>query len=610
MTKDVQKSLPGAPDGPTPSAWRLALRRGLSLWGVRVLLGLASLLAAACWANGVYSTALLMWAVPGTGIFLLALGAAGLLRWRTGWRWRAACLAGWVGALGVLVLIYVFAWQPLQRLKSGAGWYDNADPAEVRSVCHRMLVWVPDVWGVAVPIGRAGDETSVPYILWAMRRTDGEHHCGYAHAVDALQMITNNSPGQTPEAWNEWYAKNARRSQMAWWAAGFAAEGYKVSPYEGTEAPKAARELLAVLGRSTWLERPLKWYLTFNATRMLEKLPPADVRKAMGEVVKGESPAEKRGLARYTRHLTRSEGGPILKALSADSDRSVRLAATGQWCENRTWHWSGTSDEPFFRPCKPGEAPDLSGPDADTAPASRPAQPGPSTRATQPTTLPSAEEAAPLAPRMGKTATVGQPCELPEAIRGRITPPTGVIAAGVHGAIAWMIRTDGSGDLYVLHLEGWSLQTARKVYARQLVNTDSKVIPDSVAWLFDAPTGRLFVSNRDYTGAIDVRSGAVLWEIGCGGGDQEGLQLLGRYLVVNIYPPILMDASEGQIVAFWPLPQTSDFDDLGRLRLFRNQVWASDRGGRWYILDFSNTHTPWSEPADQEPAEEATRRDE
>jgi hypothetical protein len=377
---------------------------------------------------------------------------------------------------------------------------------------------------------------------------------------------------------------------MTWWADGFVAEGYKAFPYEGTDGPKAARELLAALGRSTWLESPSKWYLTFNAARMLKRLPLADVRKAMGEALKGESPAEKRGLARYTEDLSRAEGEPMLKALAADGDRSVRLAATGQICGNLVEHWPVGDNDPVWRPCTRGQVP----------PEVLAAATGPST--TAPVVV---------FPRAGRSSEVRRPAEVSKAIRETPTPLPGTVATGTHGNIGWRIRVEGlkpqppdpnavRDEPYVLHVEGSSLQAGRKVYSRQLANSRAGQA-DSVCWLLDAPSGRLYVSIHTYTAAIEVETGEVIWEVGVGATSSDDLNLLGPFLVVSPWcRGLIIFGAEGDIVA--SRGRRDVRLDPARLRLFDGRVWAQDSDGRWCVLDFSDTHAPWSEPAEQEPS--------
>jgi outer membrane protein assembly factor BamB len=147
-------------------------------------------------------------------------------------------------------------------------------------------------------------------------------------------------------------------------------------------------------------------------------------------------------------------------------------------------------------------------------------------------------------------------------------------------------------------VEGWSLGTGKKVYSRQLTNSRSDQA-DSVRWIMDAATGRLYVSIRSYTAAIDVETGSVMWEVGFGVSDYAGLYVLGPFVAAG---NIILSAAEGEIVA--PNGWGGVRVDFSRLVLFGNRLWAQDSDGRWHVLDFSNTHAPWSEPADQETPEE------
>jgi outer membrane protein assembly factor BamB len=209
---------------------------------------------------------------------------------------------------------------------------------------------------------------------------------------------------------------------------------------------------------------------------------------------------------------------------------------------------------------------------------------------------------------------------LPKAIREVLNPPpSGTIAAGTHGKTVWLIRAEGlkaqggptdanswRGEPYVLHVEGWSPQTGRRVYSRQLANSRTDRA-DSVCWLLDAPTGRLYVSIPTYTAAIDVETGEVAWEIGFGVTGSGDLLVLGPFVTLQCGPGcIVFGAVEGEIVV------STGWQDVrldpARFRLLDGRLWARDSDGRWYFLDFSNTHAPWSEPAEQELPGNASER--
>ena len=87
--------------------------------------------------------------------------------------------------------------------------------AEVRSICHRALVWDSDPHDVFIDMSRWGDESSVPYLLWSLRWMPSEkiRSCTWGHGLDALRRITNHDAGETRQAWAKWYAANKGRSQ-------------------------------------------------------------------------------------------------------------------------------------------------------------------------------------------------------------------------------------------------------------------------------------------------------------------------------------------------------------------------------------------------------------
>ena len=112
----------------------------------------------------------------------------------------------------------------------------------------------------------------------------------------------------------------------------------------------------------------------------------------------------------------------------------------------------------------------------------------------------------------------------------------------------------------------------------------------------------MYVSIPTYTAAIDVETGAVIWEAGCGAGGSDDLHRLGPFLVVSSNQSIIFGAAEGEIIA--PIGWQGPSINPASLRMFDNRVWARDSDGRWYFLDFSTTHPLWSEPADEEPSNE------
>ena len=168
-------------------------------------------------------------------------------------------------------------------------------PAEIRSACHRTLLWAPGPHDEFIYLIRCGDNTSVPYIIWALRFMPSIEHreCTWGHALEALETITNNSPGSTRQAWAQWYAANKHRSRLEWWADGFTAAGYPVSAAGG---PPSIHNLLKAAGRTLLEHRSGNW-LTTNAMTMLSQLDKTEVRQVIDQVLSGGSEQEFLGLA-------------------------------------------------------------------------------------------------------------------------------------------------------------------------------------------------------------------------------------------------------------------------------------------------------------------------
>jgi hypothetical protein len=143
------------------------------------------------------------WVVP------LAMGV--YCQWR---RWRGRLLVFLAGSSWIVVS-YIIVWQPFWRIRDLRSC-KRPDERAIRSTYHRMLIWDTDPHDPFLILARYGDETSVPYIIWALRNmpNTGLRVRTWGHGMEALSAITNNSPGNTRQAWHDWYAGNKYKSRL------------------------------------------------------------------------------------------------------------------------------------------------------------------------------------------------------------------------------------------------------------------------------------------------------------------------------------------------------------------------------------------------------------
>jgi len=129
--------------------------------------------------------------------------------------------------------------------------------------------------------------------------------CTWDHGIEALETITNNSPGRTRKAWLDWYAANKHRSRLQWLADGFTAQGFPVSAEGG---PESIRNLLKVLGTIPASGPRARTWLAKNAKLMLATWDPSQVREVVEETSQHGTPQEQQGAAkaRETRRLIRN----------------------------------------------------------------------------------------------------------------------------------------------------------------------------------------------------------------------------------------------------------------------------------------------------------------
>ncbi len=225
-------------------------------------------LVAACIASGVLAaagctvgyyglvgpqvTSLFLWLSIVTGLEWLATFWLTVFSLKYATRWLVILLGTLVCCGGSILAWCALVWLPMRAMRS-PHWDPNNDVA-VRSACHRDLIWAADPHDAFLYLRWSGDETSVPYILWAMRRMppEDETECTWEHALEALRLITNHAGDSSRESWLQWYSANRRGTRIQWWADGFAAEGYPVS-MAGGEA--SVKNLLSLLGRAPRVSR-------------------------------------------------------------------------------------------------------------------------------------------------------------------------------------------------------------------------------------------------------------------------------------------------------------------------------------------------------------------
>ena len=459
------------------------------------------------------------------------------------------CCTGLIGAA------YVVCWQPWRALRS-LEFLGAASPAEMRSVCHRSLLWLPDPHDSFVGLVRVGDESSVPYILWALRSmpATGFRSCTWVHGIQALETITNNAVGTTRKAWAQWYAANKHRPQIEWWADGFTAEGYAVSS-TGDEA--SIGNLLRALGRTPWCQPEQKTWLSLNAKRMLRLLDEARVGTVMAQVRRSGTAEQRCGLARYAGELHRTDAEPILLALLGDGDRSVRLWASGVLCRCRL-KWLRNPERCIVERYEPGQV----DPDEFFAPAGKDA----------------------VAAQVGSR----RPWTADDTTEWKTQAAPGKVNPGGPERPECVIRIDYEGTGSILSLEGRSNSSGRLVYSRQLIVSTSGSVRE-LRWLFDDGTDRLYVSIPGFTCLADPRTGKVLWEMSFGTGNCDDLFLLNDYLVIRNPSLTVCDAARGGILASYDL-QEGIFGD--RLGLVDGRLRAQDSDDRLYVIELPELRRP------------------
>ena len=488
---------------------------------------------------------------------------------RTRWARRAVC-AGLVVA-GLLIpagiIVEYFACRPMRLLRDRQ-FLGSASQEEIRSLCHRILMWSPDPHDPFIYLADVGDKSSVPYILWALRwmPESDSRACTWGHGLGALKMITNADAGDTRAAWVKWWSENKHKSQVEWWADGFAALGHPVSASGGAESVRA---LLAVLGNASW---PL-WEVDGNpvhernALRLLDTYEPKQVQDQVPWAAEHGSVEQRRGLAHFALTLNRDRAEPILRSLCADTDRTVRLVANGILCR-RQLDWL-KDPKPFaVARHKPGEIPE----DEFFAP--------PGQRVTS-----------------GRIAFARGMQEHPSLSKSPIKPPTGAFAAWTRNGTAWFLCNTlrktypERGDVDSISLEARFVSPRQERYTKHLVTTDATDIHD-LTWLVDPASQTAYVSVDRFTCAVDLAAGPVIWEIGIGTGNCDDMILLGPYLIfIRDLRAVLCDAATGRMLACYEFPGTG-FDS--RLSLVDGQLRAMDYDDALYVIQPPSVPSPSS----------------
>lgn len=287
-----------------------------------------------------------------TGVMLLALAAPTLIfyllrsarkhrtRYKTGkgetirgwlWRvkWRILAVLGGLAAVLLAGLLYFI--MPLidARDLMMRGMREKIDPADMRACCHRVVSRMP--WAghdCYITLSSIGDETSVPILIKALSWAPEEklRVCTWGHCVEALCAITNQNPGNTDEAWRQWYEQNRGKTRLEWIADGCRAHGLELTAEASEENVRA---LLAVLGKNDYTEYAKPEFDSPNVRVLLESYSTEPVERVLKDSLKDGSSEQKRGALRYMAPSWKATDDSLARPLLADSDRTVRLIAGG-----------------------------------------------------------------------------------------------------------------------------------------------------------------------------------------------------------------------------------------------------------------------------------------
>ncbi|MCK5306734.1 MAG: PQQ-like beta-propeller repeat protein [Candidatus Omnitrophica bacterium] len=113
-------------------------------------------------------------------------------------------------------------------------WLHSANPNEQRITAHRTIQSpLGNLHDAFITLMRVGDETSVPYLIgalkWGPNSNKGDSVvCTWAHCREALYKITNFDFGYKYKDWAEWWKKYKNTDRKKWLWDGFVLRGYEL----------------------------------------------------------------------------------------------------------------------------------------------------------------------------------------------------------------------------------------------------------------------------------------------------------------------------------------------------------------------------------------------
>ena len=474
----------------------------------------------------------------------------------SGGSWRALFLETALCWIGPIVASYVFLWDPLNKMHDMDAW-KSPTQAEVRSVSHRLLIWEREPHDSFIGLINCGNESSVPYLLWALRRMPplNNRACTWDHAHKALRHITNYPLGLTRDEWVEWYAIHSHQSCAEWWADGFTSQGYPVSKSGGDAS---IRSLFAVLGRTPWCQEEDRPWLFWNAFRILALLDRQDVHRVIDQVLQNGSVQQRCGLARYAKKLDRTKSETVLKQLLQDDQRQVRLCASGTLCQLEL-EWRKDPQGFIEKRLEPGEL----GDDAFFSP--------PGANVVQPTQGSQIDfhETGKLNPHLRLVAV---PARMPQQ-----ESPICIIRVDLPNA---QENFDWWSDPAVVGIEGTSPVTRKTLYSKDILHA---IEVHELRWIYDAKTDAVYISFPQFTCKVAPKTGQVLWEMGFGTDNGDDIYVVEDYLIIRCQGKMaICDANRGGILAYYA---NSPDGLLGsRLTLVDGKLRAKGFKGGLYVL--------------------------